>query len=102
MISNADWIVTAALNAFKAYEWGGFGSVQRFVTIGTGCGTDVIAALDTFPDLKDVSLRDIHEDVVKVVKRNVLSATGKGKRFSKRYSGTSCGKGRGHVAAACR
>lgn len=70
-------MVTAALNAFKAYQSGGFGNVHRFATIGTGSGTDVVAALDTFLELSGVAMTDMHEEVVKTAKSNVLSATEK-------------------------
>jgi methylase of polypeptide subunit release factors len=63
------------LNAFRAYQAAGFDSVQRFATVGTGSGTDVLAALDTFPKLASVALTDLHAEVVKVAKLNVLSAT---------------------------
>ncbi|KFY93014.1 hypothetical protein V500_03958 [Pseudogymnoascus sp. VKM F-4518 (FW-2643)] len=71
----ADWVVTAALNAFRAYQSGGFNTVRRFATVGTGSGTDVIAALDTFPALDSVALTDMHDEVVNIAKLNVLSAT---------------------------
>jgi hypothetical protein len=37
----------------------------------------VIAALDTFPSLSSVTLTDMHEEVVRAAKSNVLSATEK-------------------------
>ena len=78
--------MTAALNAFRAYESEGFGSVHRFVTIGTGSNIDAIAALDTFPELKDVSMTDIHKEVVKVAQRNLLSVTEKAKDSLRRVA----------------
>ncbi|MCJ1247109.1 hypothetical protein MMC30_004320 [Trapelia coarctata] len=73
----ADWVVTAALNSFRAYQCGELGVVKRFATCGTGSGTDVIAALDTFPQLSGVAMTDLHNAVVKAAKSNVLSATEK-------------------------
>jgi len=73
----ADWVVTAALNAFRAYQEGNFDVVKHFATVGTGSGTDVIAALDIFPSLASVTLTDMHEEVVRVAKSNVLAATEK-------------------------
>ena len=51
--------------------------MRRFATCGTGSGTDVIAALDTFPQLLGVAMTDLHDAVVKAAKSNVLSATEK-------------------------
>ena len=51
--------------------------MERFATVGTGSGTDVIAALDTFPQLSGVAMTDLHDAVVKAAKSNVLSATEK-------------------------
>ncbi|KAF2009734.1 hypothetical protein BU24DRAFT_358557 [Aaosphaeria arxii CBS 175.79] len=73
----ADWVVTAATNAFRAYQHGDLGQVKRFATIGTGSGTDVIAALDIFPQIEAVALTDLHEDVVAAAKSNVLASTEK-------------------------
>lgn len=70
----ADWAVIAAFNSFQAYQHGQLGKVQRFATIGTGSGTDVIAALETFPELESVAMTDLHQSVVDVAKRNVLGA----------------------------
>ena len=69
--------MTAALNAFTAYQSGGFSRVHRFATVGTGSGTDAIAALDTFPELSSLAMTDIHEEVVMTAKSNLLSATEK-------------------------
>ena len=73
----ADWVVTAALAAFHAFEAASLGTVHRFATVGTGSGTDVIAALETFPNLREVAMTDMHEEVVSVAKANILSATEK-------------------------
>ena len=73
----ADWVVTAAFQAFRAFQAAEIGDVRRFATVGTGSGTDVIAALDTFPQLMGVAMTDLHNDVVQVAKSNVLSATEK-------------------------
>ena len=53
------------------------GQVKRFATVGTGSGTDVIVALDVFPELEAVALTDLHEDVVATAKSNALGATEK-------------------------
>ncbi|KAE8133790.1 hypothetical protein BDV38DRAFT_274004 [Aspergillus pseudotamarii] len=71
----ADWAVVAAFNSFQAYQRGQLGKVQRFATIGTGSGTDMIAALETFPDLEFGAMTDLHTSVVSAAKRNVLNAT---------------------------
>ncbi|KAK2757996.1 hypothetical protein FQN54_004402 [Arachnomyces sp. PD_36] len=73
----ADWAVIAAFNSFQAYQRGQLGKVQRFATIGTGSGTDMIAALETFPDLEYGAMTDLHQSVVNAAKRNVLAATDK-------------------------
>ncbi|THC89183.1 hypothetical protein EYZ11_011370 [Aspergillus tanneri] len=73
----ADWAVIAAFNSFQAYQRGQLGKVQRFATIGTGSGTDMIAALETFPDLEFGAMTDLHQSVVNAAKRNVLNATEK-------------------------
>lgn len=69
--------MTAATNAFRAFQNGELGRVERFATIGTGSGTDVIAALDIFPDIKVVAMTDLHDDVVAAAKANVLASTEK-------------------------
>ena len=51
--------------------------MQRFATIGTGSGTDVIAAVEIFPELSYVAMTDLHSDVLKHARNNVLSATEK-------------------------
>lgn len=51
--------------------------MKRFATCGTGSRTDVIAALDTFPQLSGVAMTGLHDGVFKAAKSNVLSATGK-------------------------
>jgi methylase of polypeptide subunit release factors len=51
--------------------------VRRFATVGTGSGTDVIAALEALPDLEGVAMTDLHQAVVETAKQNVLSATQK-------------------------
>lgn len=71
----ADWAVIAAFNSFQAYQRGQLGKVQRFATVGTGSGTDMIAALETFPDLEFGAMTDLHHSVVNAAKRNVLAAT---------------------------
>ncbi|KAH7024722.1 uncharacterized protein B0I36DRAFT_295397 [Microdochium trichocladiopsis] len=71
----ADWVVVAAFNAFQAFQQGQLGKVERFATIGTGSGTDVVAALETFPQLKFAAMTDLHQSVVDVAKHNVVSAT---------------------------
>ncbi|RAL00771.1 uncharacterized protein BO80DRAFT_475284 [Aspergillus ibericus CBS 121593] len=73
----ADWAVTAAFNSFEAFQAANFGPVHRFATIGTGSGTDVIAALDVFPHLHSIAMTDLHDEVVTKAKANVLSATDK-------------------------
>ncbi|KAF2819835.1 hypothetical protein CC86DRAFT_412757 [Ophiobolus disseminans] len=73
----ADWVVTAATNAFRAFQNGELGQVKRFATIGTGSGTDVIAALDIFPAIEAVAMTDLHDSVVAAAKANVLAATEK-------------------------
>ena len=73
----ADWVVTAALNAFQAFQSGHLGTVHRFATVGTGSGIDVVVALETFPQLTEVAMTDMHNEVVNVAKTNVLSATEK-------------------------
>jgi methylase of polypeptide subunit release factors len=73
----ADWVVTAALNAFQAYKSGNYSIVRRFATIGTGSGTDAIAALDLFPQLSAIAMTDMHDEVVETAKINLLSATQK-------------------------
>jgi methylase of polypeptide subunit release factors len=67
--------VIAAFNSFQAYQRGQLGKVKRFATIGTGSGTDMIAALETFPDLEFGAMTDLHQSVVSAAKRNVLGAT---------------------------
>ena len=54
---------------------GELGIVQRFATVGTGAGTDVIAALEVFPQLRSVAMTDLHEEVIDIAKKNILSAT---------------------------
>ncbi|PYI10995.1 hypothetical protein BO78DRAFT_359406 [Aspergillus sclerotiicarbonarius CBS 121057] len=71
----ADWAVTAAFNSFEAFQAANYGPVHRFATIGTGSGTDVIAALDVFPHLDSIAMTDLHDEVVTKAKANVLSAT---------------------------
>jgi hypothetical protein len=73
----ADWAVIAAFNSFQAFQNGNLGKTRRFATIGTGSGTDVIAALETFPELEFAAMTDLHEAVVDTAKRNVLNATEK-------------------------
>ena len=70
-------MVTAAANAFVAYQEGKLGVVKRFASVGTGSGTDTIVALDVFPKLSAIALTDLHTDVVEAARRNVLSATEK-------------------------
>ena len=67
----------AAFNSFQAYQRGQLGKVQRFATIGTGSGTDMIAALETFPHLEFGAMTDLHQSVVSAANRNVLAATDK-------------------------
>lgn len=45
--------------------------------MGTGGGTDVVAALETFPQLSHVAMTDLHQEVVETAKANVLSSTEK-------------------------
>ncbi|KAF7592446.1 hypothetical protein BBP40_000227 [Aspergillus hancockii] len=71
----ADWAVIAAFNSFQAYQRGQLGKVRRFATIGTGSGTDMIAALETFSDLEFGAMTDLHQSVVNAAKRNVMDAT---------------------------
>ncbi|OOF97595.1 hypothetical protein ASPCADRAFT_144251 [Aspergillus carbonarius ITEM 5010] len=71
----ADWAVTAAFNSFEAFQAAQFGPIHRFATIGTGSGTDAIAALDIFPHLRSIAMTDLHDEVVTKAKANVLSAT---------------------------
>jgi len=73
----ADWAVIAAFNSFQAFQQGNLGTVRRFATIGTGSGTDVVAALETFPGLEGIAMTDLHDSVVNTAKENVLSATEK-------------------------
>ncbi|KAG9568102.1 hypothetical protein KCU71_g1977, partial [Aureobasidium melanogenum] len=73
----ADWVVTAALNAFTAYKAANYNVVRRFATIGTGSGTDAIAALDLFPQLSAIAMTDMHDEVVDIAKSNLLTATEK-------------------------
>ena len=55
--------------------------MNRFATVGTGSGTDIIAALDTFPNLSSMAMTDLHNEVVRVAKSNVHAATeGAGER----------------------
>lgn len=70
-------MVTAALSAFEAYKSANYDIVRRFATIGTGSGTDAIAALDLFPQLSAIAMTDMHDEVVEVAKINLLSATQK-------------------------
>ena len=70
-------MVTAALNAFTAFQTAQYNQVRRFATVGTGSGTDVIAALEVFPKLSGVAMTDLHNDVVEHAKNNVLAATEK-------------------------
>lgn len=51
--------------------------MQRFATIGTGSGTDAIAALDVFPHLHSIVMTDLHDEVVDKAKINLMSATEK-------------------------
>lgn len=71
----ADWAVIAAFNSFQAYQHGQLGKVERFATVGTGSGSDMIAALETFPGLLHGALTDLHQSVVNAAKRNVLAST---------------------------
>ena len=73
-------MVTAAFNAFRAFESGGLGVVRRFASVGTGAGTDLVAALDTFPQLCGVAMTDLHQEVVDTAKANLLNATEKADR----------------------
>ena len=73
----ADWVITAALNSFRAFQSAQYSLVERFATIGTGSGTDVIAALDIFPQLSGVAMTDLHAEVIDYAKNNVMSATEK-------------------------
>ena len=49
--------------------------MKRFATIGTGSGTDVLAAIESFPDLNFVALTDLHPMVVEIARQNVLNGT---------------------------
>ncbi|RAH53495.1 hypothetical protein BO85DRAFT_381528 [Aspergillus piperis CBS 112811] len=71
----ADWAVTAAFNSFQALQASSHNPVQRFATIGTGSGTDAIAALDVFPHLHSIVMTDLHDEVVDKAKINLMSAT---------------------------
>ena len=73
----ADWVAATALHAFRAYQSGGFGQVRRCATVGTGSGTEAIAALDTFFELTGLAMTDIYEEAVMTAKANILSATEK-------------------------
>ncbi|GKZ25000.1 hypothetical protein AbraCBS73388_012024 [Aspergillus brasiliensis] len=73
----ADWAVTAAFNSFEALQASIHDRVQRFATIGTGSGTDAIAALDIFPHLRSIVMTDLHDEVVEKAKINLVSATEK-------------------------
>ncbi|PWY74210.1 hypothetical protein BO83DRAFT_360448 [Aspergillus eucalypticola CBS 122712] len=73
----ADWAVTAAFNSFQALQASTHNSVQCFATIGTGSGTDAIAALDVFPHLRSIVMTDLHDEVVDKAKINLMSATEK-------------------------
>ena len=73
----ADWVVTAALNAFIAFEAAQYSEVRKFATVGTGSGTDAIAALEIFPRLSKIAMTDLHDEVVKIARLNLLSAVEK-------------------------
>ncbi|GKZ30033.1 hypothetical protein AbraIFM66950_007553 [Aspergillus brasiliensis] len=73
----ADWAVTAAFNSFEALRASSHSPVQRFATIGTGSGTDAIAALDIFPRLRSIVMTDLQDEVVEKAKVNLVSATEK-------------------------
>lgn len=88
----ADWVIAAAFNAFKAYKAAGFGSVHRFATVGTGSGTDVIAALDTFFEISGVAMTDLFEEVVTTAKSNVVAATEKGSDKTRRVVARAAAK----------
>ncbi|PYH89980.1 hypothetical protein BO71DRAFT_93366 [Aspergillus ellipticus CBS 707.79] len=74
---SADWAVTAAFRSFKAFQAANYGPIRRFATIGTGSGTDVVAALDIFPQLHKVVMTDLHDEVVAQARLNVKSASDK-------------------------
>ncbi|PWY84751.1 hypothetical protein BO70DRAFT_334613 [Aspergillus heteromorphus CBS 117.55] len=71
---SADWAVTAAFRSFKVLQAANYGPVRRFATIGTGSGTDAIAALDLFPQLRRIVMTDLHEEVVAQAQMNLKSA----------------------------
>ncbi|CAK43146.1 hypothetical protein CBS63078_3449 [Aspergillus niger] len=73
----ADWAVTAAFTSFEALQASTLDPVQRFATIGTGSGTDAIAALDVFPHLRSIVMTDLHDEVVDKAKINLMSAAEK-------------------------
>ena len=70
-------MITAALSAFTIFQSSQFTKVRRLATIGTGSGTDVIAAVEIFPELSYVAMTDLHSDVLEHARNNVLSAVEK-------------------------
>jgi ribosomal protein RSM22 (predicted rRNA methylase) len=51
--------------------------VRRFATVGTGSGTDTIAALNIFPALQTNAMTDLHVNIVTRAKHNSIAATDK-------------------------
>ncbi|KAL8786294.1 MAG: hypothetical protein Q9213_002889 [Squamulea squamosa] len=88
----ADWVVTAAFNAFRAFESGGLGVVRRLASVGTGAGTDMIAALETFPRLHSVAMTDLHQEVVDTAKANMLSSVEKADQHVREAALTAVGR----------
>ncbi len=68
--NKSDWVVTVALPAFQAYQKKYPDMVKHFCSIGTGCGVDLLAAIEVF-NPTSVTFTDLHESVVEIARKNV-------------------------------
>jgi methylase of polypeptide subunit release factors len=67
----SDWVMSVTIPAFRAYrERHGLTEVNSFCTIGTGSGTDALAAIEILAPA-NATLTDLHPDVVKLAVGNV-------------------------------
>ncbi|NYH77339.1 methylase of polypeptide subunit release factors [Actinopolyspora biskrensis] len=66
-----DWVASVALPALRSYAAvHGESSVDTFATIGTGAGTDVLAAIETL-NPSTALVTDLHEEVVEHAVDNI-------------------------------
>ena len=68
---NYDWVKRVAIPAFRAF-CNKSSNTMNFCTIGTGSGTDALAAIEILNPSK-VLVTDIHKDVVELAVKNITN-----------------------------